>query len=152
MCLEYAKLYSKPIGTEDKDIACYKIYRRYGSSKNMFETVFQHDKQILGQVCKISHSMDVNVLKCVDRSHMVQENAFHSFASARSAKKFAEYILRNSTIRRKLYVVKCIIPKYSKYVYVGKFNNYKSYASEQIIPMEVINIIQKKNKYVYFNK
>lgn len=141
MCLEQAKLYSKPIGTEDKDIVCYKIYHRY--NKSIFASLFQRKQQILGQLYEISEK-NVNVLKGIGRSHWVEENAFHSFASLRSAKEFAKYLL-GANKKYKLYVVKCIIPKYSKYIYVGKFNNYKSYASQQIIPIEVINVVSGEN-------
>ena len=140
MCLEKA-IQIKP----EKDIICYKICV---FAENRFFSPFYYFPYLLGKVEKIgkmgpeiysSYSADSEMVA-------IQGDSFHSFKTLRGAKGALEIIKKKSgTSTTTNYVIlKCVIPKDSKYVYEGLYypdtdnKKYVSYASQQIMQIEAL--------------
>lgn len=132
------------------DIICYKVV------KNLNDVVFRSPFKTntlweIGKQKEIKNTSISNLKKysfykqkviANSYMHKIYGCAYHTFSSEMEAKKYIEiaYIPES---RKGLSILKCVIPKSSKYVYEGVFHgvnyeSYKSYASQKLKPIEVI--------------
>lgn len=134
MCL----IKAKPVKTE-KDITCYKVcYRTYGGT---YVSPFMWYNYIPGQLYQVNTNNPQ--LGIVDKDGLyIEGNAFHTFKTLQGARQY----LKNKYTDYEYVIMKCIIPKESEYIYEGifkiyfwnKFRKFVSYASQQILPVSVI--------------
>lgn len=142
MCLSVPKLI-----TPKKDIVCYKVLKVYNDKSSVFVSEFQSFHYELGH----TYSTNKNKPKIVETvptlcrwKIVIEGDAFHSFKTVMGAKGYCKKYGYSSSVNDYNYViVKCVIPKESKYIYEGDYDNswgtgYKSYASQMIKPIEVI--------------
>lgn len=136
MCLEKAVLINPK-----KDITCYKICREMESltGKCYYVSPFMGYVYELGKLAT-NKGKYVNVYDDNDGRFLITSNAFHSFKTLKGAQGMMKEML-SKNFRYK--IVKCIIPKESNFVYEGIFNVYKgkkytSYASQQLLPISVV--------------
>ena len=117
MCLEKA-IQIKP----EKDIICYKICV---FAENRFFSPFYYFPYLLGKVEKIGKMKPAIYFDYLANSDMVtiDGDSFHSFKTLRGAKGMLEILKKKSgTSTTTNYVIlKCVIPKDSKYIYEGLY-------------------------------
>ena len=133
MCLGKAKKI-----TTEEDIVCYKVFE-YNFGR--LESPFYHTRYRLGEKKRLKRKdpemRGLKVLNSngkVERSYSVYGGAYHSLAHYVNAMYLAQ---RMSSGNRSSCVVKCIIPKSSKYIYQGEFDDVTAYASQQLLPVSV---------------
>lgn len=118
MCLDISNDTSYKIAA--KDIVCYKVLMDFIDDKYRL-TCFR------GEPMKKNMTSDLRVF------HNEVQQGLHTFANKKNAKKIAAYYYTNNNPH---YVIKCIIPKGTKY-FKGTFLDNRclkvnSYASERI--------------------
>ncbi len=131
MCLHNAVR----INTE-KDIVCYKLFWKDSDRPDKLYSIYRYSPYKLNvtrstrtKTPKIYYSQD----KRGRKEYSINESAFHSFANYGEVKKFQKNRYNGGSV-----IVKCIIPKDSAYIYEGTFEGIKSYASQKLKPMEIM--------------
>lgn len=127
MCLYIEENQQPEIAIED--ITCYKVilenFDRYCINTNKLYTYYQKAKIIIGGTYKSKFT--INSLGEIERG-------LHSFTTLEIAEKFISVRL----LICKSHIVKCIIPKGSKY-YLGRFYvDNDSYASNRLKYVEIV--------------
>ena len=131
------------------DIICYKVVKNLNdvtfSSPFKSATIWEIGKQKEIKNTSISNLKKYSLYKqkVITNSHMhkIYGCAYHTFTTEEEA---FDYIMILKTIyATKFSVLKCVIPKSSKYVYKGTFQiaedvKYKSYASQKLKPIEIM--------------
>lgn len=127
MCLHNAVR----INTE-KNIICYKLFWKDG---NTLYSLYRNSPYKLN----VTRSTRTKTPKlyCLEfegeKIYCIHESAFHSFANYGDIKEFKDKNYKGSSV-----IVKCIIPKNSEYIYEGTYAGVKSYASQKLKPIEII--------------
>ena len=135
---------------QKNDIICYKVVKNINdvtfSSPFKSATIWEIGKQKEIKNTSISNLKKYSCYKqkVITNSHMhrIRGCAYHTFTTEEDA---FDYIKKSRCVNAFFHfsVLKCVIPKSSKYVYEGTFPitesiNYKSYASQKLKPIEVI--------------
>lgn len=94
----------------------------------LYHTTYVNAKIEIGNTYTSSLSRDNDLLK----SYI--ETGLHAFVCEKDVSK---YLKRSHENKRYAVIVKCLIPKGSKY-YVGTFYGYKSYASDTLKYLEIL--------------
>ena len=162
MCLVFAKKYE-----QKGDIVCYKVCKRLKKSgkdvchpdllpyyqlgnrqlagDTVFFSVHRNEPYVLNELK--STGQDDSVLINDSPLNYIDGGAFHTFTSEEDAINFYYTKLNPDS---DIVVIKCIIPKDSNFIYIGDFNVfgtdlnlrkytvYKSFASEKVLPVEVV--------------
>lgn len=118
MCLQLKRFSIKRLALTDK--ICYKFIKY--DYKGRYVTPYQDFRVSIGKTYES---------KIRKTSFNEIEEGLHSFANYEDCKGKANTFYN-------CVVVKCIIPKGSWY-YIGKFSNYKSYSSNRLKYVEIIN-------------
>ena len=115
MCLDKARKVNLK-----RNIRCYKVLE-YDSLRKKLYSPFQYEDYDIGE------TKEINAI-CPDiySSGDIHGNAYHTYKRKRDA-------IRECRDWGRFCVVKCIIPKDSKYVYKGVCCRDKSYASQKLI-------------------
>ena len=126
-----------------EDITCYKILKGFNSSNEVFISLYQDFKYVIGekyQQKNLGFSLNPGEREYGLDVYEVHE-AFHSF----KYEETALFELDGYSRQRysKIVAVKCTIPKGSKYVETNSF-----YASDAIIIDKVIGGYQNKMKII----
>jgi len=156
MCLTKAKL----IKTEN-DIVCYKVLKiRSGKllspiiGRDFHQITYEYELNrtelqpyYIYPEYRIQSEKEYMGKKFKKSSITIGNGAFHSFKYERSAFKYAKRLSYDSFYATEFpgdicqyIVVKCIIPKNSKYIYKGKISGEHmiGYASSAITPIEIV--------------
>ena len=131
MCLN-----NKKRVTTDKDITCYKVFEVRDNGE--LRTPFRNSKYELGKLRKLKREEVPFPL-----SSYIASGAFHSFMTRKGARVFA-----TGYKKRHVCIVKCKIPKESKYIYKGYFDGYGSYGSQQIFPVMIVEAYSNGKRVV----
>lgn len=116
--------------TAKKDIICYKLVEDLEDNGDL-RTPFQYRSIVLGE------TYTSNIVRTYDGSI---EKAIHSYVKLKDAKEYLLYWVATA------HVVKCIIPKGSKYIR-GIFGSDKSIASDTIVyTKEILGTCYRCNK------
>lgn len=124
MCLNKA-VRIKP----EEDIVCYKLFYKRDSDNTLYSLYRRSPYKLNNTKNTCAENPKIY---CSGFSYHIEGNALHSFANYEDAKKYKSKY-------HKAIIVKCIIPKNSKYIYEGVFSDVKSYASQKIKPIEILN-------------
>lgn len=124
MCLNSAVR----INTE-KDIVCYKLFWQYGNTLYSFYRNSPYKLNVTRSTRTKTPKLYCSNFNG-EKTYCIQESAFHSFANYGDVKEFHK---GSSSV-----IVKCIIPKNSEYIYEGTYAGVKSYASQKLKPIEII--------------
>ena len=125
-----------------KNIICYKVCY-FNRIKECYNSVFMYYNYSLGKTIQIDNQ-EPFIYK-----NTISKGAFHTFKRLSDAKRFAftKQILLHfiNATDREVVILKCIIPKESKYIYEGKcmmMDNviWSSYASQQLYINSVIKV------------
>lgn len=120
----------------ENDIVCYKLFYKCPFAKdNNLYSVFQQSPY------KLNNTKSTRVKQpkvyCSEyggkKTYQIHQSALHSFANYGDTVDYKE-----KSVFKGACIVKCIIPKNSEYVYFGVFDNKKSYASQKLKPVEII--------------
>jgi hypothetical protein len=118
----------------DNDIECYKIVVK---NKKVFSKKYFTLARLVNIKLGDEYTSDIEfdtITKFFPRTgrsvtKITIEKGLHSFTNLRDAKSFCQTQLLDESYN--YYIVKCIIPKNSKY-YIGIFENKECYASNNI--------------------
>lgn len=149
MCLTKAKL----IKTKN-DIVCYKVLKLVSSStpNKFYSPIIGRDFHQIPYAYELNRtelqpSCIAPAIKSKKGVISVANGAFHSFKYERSAFNYAKRLSYDTFYASELngkmcqyVVVKCIIPKDSRYIYKGKISgeHMRGYASSAITPIEIV--------------
>lgn len=128
--------------TPDKDLTVYKVLRVY-----KFEDEFKPEAYYSPYFSKTEwtvgkrESLNVNVPEIrlsyfTEEGTVVEGNAFHSFHTYDKAKQEALYLVSSdkTTMEDGTYALcECTIPKDSRFVYRGRYDNGIAYASSDLV-------------------
>lgn len=169
MCLYNAKW----VLDHQDDIICYKVLspidNTFKNFQNLETLTCPQVTYTIGKTNSIDYKRrKTSVIKC-DLSNKetpyVTDGAYHSFVTIKDA---IEYSKKNIWLDK--YIVKCIIPKNSAYIFKGdclKVNSWtylsgdhktyilNAYASQKIKPIEIVAEVEThhgKSKITYLNK
>ena len=144
-------LYSAKKVTPEEDILVYKALRIRKRSVNLLNikeycspyhrdtTWYLHERK---DIDAPEPELEYQITPFEGECFKVQGNAFHSFNEKMKAIDEAEYLACMHEEPIDNYVVgKFIIPKDSKYVFVGKYSGGISYASSSLIFNGIVNMI-----------
>lgn len=129
MCLSKAKRIFP-----EEDIVCYKVLQKTQTYPIRYFSPYYNTKEwTLGKVEALRKRTDAcTVVGCFSSEKLIYGGAYHTYSSLLAAQQFAD---RFSS----LVVVKCIIPKSSKYVYKGTISDGKEgFASQKLKPIKVV--------------
>lgn len=127
MCLRDPKLI-----LHDNDIVCYK-YLRVSENGTILESPYFSKQWAIGRTESLKKRTGPDI---VNEGFMTAINggAYHSYASLEDARYDASCVCTYPYA-----IVECIIPKNSKYTYLGNvFYNEPSYASQKLKPIKII--------------
>lgn len=118
----------------ENDIECYKIIlKKKHTFFPKYFTLARHAEIQLGEEYTSEFEFGSETRFIPRLGHSVKkitiEKGLHSFTNLRDAKSFCQTEVSDESY--KYYIVKCIIPKNSKY-YIGIFNDVEGYASDRI--------------------
>ena len=160
MCLTKAKL----IKTKN-DIVCYKVLKLVSPStpnkfyspiigRDFHQITYEYELNrtelqpyYIYPEYRIQSEKEYMGKKFKKGSITIGNGAFHSFKYEHTALKYAKRLSYDSFYASELYgkicqyvVVKCIIPKDSRYIYRGKISgeHMRGYASSAITPIEIV--------------
>ncbi len=162
MCLTKAKL----IQTKN-DIVCYKVLKLVSPStpNKFYSPIIGRDFHQIPYAYELNRTElqpfciapEIVGYRFIEKEYMgmkskkgvisVANGAFHSFKYERSALKYAKRLSYDSFYGTELdgkicqyVVVKCIIPKDSRYIYKGQISgeHMRGYASSAITPIEIV--------------
>lgn len=118
----------------EEDIICYKVLYYDNITSNFYSPYFTRKKWIIGR----TESLKDRTLPIVKDLHfnrnVIQEGAYHSYKNLNDAIRSIKHISGRV-------VVKCVIPKNSKYVYEGVngiVGASEGYASQKLKPLEIV--------------
>ena len=129
----------------EEDIICYKLFYKRDSNNILYSlyrrSVYElnHIKNTRAENPQIYCSEFLGV-----KTYHIEGSALHSFANYEDAKKYKKECKYHKAI-----IVKCIIPKNSKYIYEGVFSDVKSYASQKLKPIEIIQENNESDTNLY---
>lgn len=125
-------------------ITCYKLVEK--NKLNNYFTVFRNMRMELNKTYEIPSTS----LNPVGKQKQISVNAFHSFVSLDSLKRYVKLYIKvfcDKTEIKNFAILECVIPTDSKYTFKGTFNSAfrneidcSSYASQKIIPIKEIPI------------
>ena len=154
---------------QTQDVVCYKIFYKRADN-NLFYKII--NKLFYGKTLFSAFKCAVYRLGCTKKLNInepyvlpyhfsslkrIEGNSLHSFVTFEDAFNFLknDYEMLIDNLRnRKLYtpcIVQCKIPKNSKFLYKGIFEGkdnriiYQSYASERLVPEEIVAELIKNN-------
>ena len=145
MCLRLNPFETPETATKiaSEDITCYKILKGFNGSNEVFISLYQDFKYVIGEKYQnkgLGFSLNPGERQYGLDVYEVHE-AFHSYKD----EEIALFELEGHSKQRysKIVAVKCTIPKGSKYVETNSF-----YASDAIIIDKVIGGYQNKMKII----
>lgn len=124
MCLSEAKRIFP-----EKDITCYKVVYYYNDVGKMYSPFHSRKTWKLGQTSTLKQ----RTLPVIKAGRTIEDGAYHTFEKKCDAIRYSK-CMYGGHIR----VVKCVIPKSSKYVYRGIAQGYQCLASQKLKPVEIL--------------
>lgn len=129
MCLCYANKINP-----EKDIICYKIFVKKKSTDNLHSVYYDYIWET--NVLQSTHTDEPDFYQNkFDKSCVcIDGHAFHTFKFLEDAKQFKQQFNNY----KNFVIYECVIPKTSKFVYLGVFGTLPSYASEKLLVKKMI--------------
>lgn len=143
----------------NEDVICYKVVKNINnvifSSPFKSATIWEIGKQKEIKNTAISNLKKYSLYKqkVITNSYMhkIYGCAYHTFTTEEDAFDYIKKSRCENAFFR-FSVLKCVIPKSSKYVYEGTFSitesiKYKSYASQKLKPIELIKHERRRQNH-----